>query len=121
MSYFLLNISLNLNIDIFTPPEVSSQKQEHFIIVSEMMEYIVLVYICDQIKTCSLTYTSLYKTVSLNHGISLPEKLPRRGAVISPPSYISRESQLCSVAKLMTWIYKTRTQNFFRPRSHVHF
>lgn len=121
MSYFLLNISLNLNIDIFTPPKVSSQKQEHFIIVSEMMEYIVLVYICDQIKTCCLTYTSLYKTVSLNHGISLPEKLPRRGAVISPPSYISRESQLCSVAKLMTWIYKTRTQNFFRPRSHVHF
>lgn len=46
MPYFLLKTPLNFeNIDMFTPPEVSSQKEERFIMVSEMMDYILLVYV----------------------------------------------------------------------------
>lgn len=43
---------------------------------------------------------------------TLPEKLPSLGAVMSPPSWISRESQFCSVAKLITWIYRVTKQSY---------
>lgn len=35
----------------------------------------------------------------------IPEKLPSMVSVLSPPSKTSRESQFCSVTKLITWIW----------------
>lgn len=60
-----------------------------------------------------LAMALIHKQTKWSPAAPLPEKLPSLGAVMSPPSWISRESQFCSVAKLITWIYRVTKQGYW--------
>lgn len=49
----------------------------------------------------------------------VPEKLPSMVAVLSPPSNTSRESQFCSVTKLITWICTEKQEKGRKKKNKI--